>query len=262
MRLLLLVGALCSTGCDAIFGLEDPSLPRCVPKEGFDQATPRATRPDSVDISVFSLTADEVRGIYDINGINVEAQRNDEPVRIPLEPMYPMVSVGMDPLGEYVFFTASIEPMTIFQMRKDDDDKWVFDPKVPKGTFAGTPSDSKSGKPVRVVVRLFALKDVFQEYERQADGSWIPVNDPFELAAARGANLSPDGLVIVYDGFEDGPEERGVYVDDRDSFDETFGRGINIFAGTHQHPQLFDDCSVLYAIDESTGERALTKYVR
>lgn len=259
MRWLILVGAFAGAGCDVVFGLGDPSLPSCVPRAGFDGALPQAVRPDT-EIVTFSLTSDERFAVFDIGGLTMQATGDEPPRPISIDPAYTMVRMGLDPEGEYLLFTAAYEPFPVLSARPIGGDIWELGAKAPKGSIAGTPSDAKSGKPVRVVVRLEMVPNVFQEYERTADGDWVPVNDEFTLATIGGANLSPDGMVITYDGEEDGV--RGVYVTERASFDETFRRGTLIFAGVHEQPQLVGDCSVLYTIDDGTGERVLTKYVR
>jgi hypothetical protein len=262
MRWLLLVGALGLFGCDTVLGLDDPSLPRCLPKK-FTNARTQVLR---TEIEAFSFTKDRALGVASIRGINSEVTKDGDPMPLPLQPMYSMMSVAMEPNGDYILFTAGNEPPEILAARPMGD-SWVFDKNVPKGYIAGTPSDRMTGDPVRVIVRLFAVTETgmkdFAEYERTAEGTWIEVNERFTIRAAAGANLTPDGLAIVYDGYEDGDDKRGVYVRQRASLDESFGgdrASELIFDGTHTFPQLFGDCTSLYTVDDATGENALTWY--
>jgi hypothetical protein len=153
-------------------------------------------------------------------------------------------------------FTASIEPPTLLAASKVDG-KWKFDPRVPKGTFAGTPTNRLTGKPVRVMVRLLQLMELYQEYERDVDGNWFPVGDRFELKAFRGVNMTQDGLAIVFDGFHD--DVRGVYIAQRATIDDRFETPQLVLAGYHQHPQLFGSCDKLYTVDDGT---TLARYLR
>ncbi len=251
--LLLLVGGLC--GCDAVFGLDDNALPTCN-QGSFDTASPQLVR---AEVDAYSLSRDRTLGVFEIRGIANEVIGDREPTPLPLEPMYPMLSIALDPEHAYMLFTAAIEPATIFAARRTGENQWEFEPGVPPGEIAGIPTLALTGDPVRVVVRRAIVRDEFQEYERAGDGTWHAVGDVFHLAARAGANLSSDGLVLVYDGDEAGP---GVYVRLRGSRAEGFRDFTRILAGPHHSPQLSDDCRELLVLDDGDGAPALTRYRR
>lgn len=257
MRLLLLLGAL--SGCDAVFGLDDAELPKCVVDDGFARASKAALQ---TQIDAYSLSADREHGIASHRGITVATEGADAAIgaAIDLEPMYPMTAVAVEPNNDYFMFTASIEPPVILAVTKIDG-KLAFDKNVPKGTIAGTPTNRMSGKPVRVMVRLFQTQELFQEYERADDGSWSPVGARLELRAVAGANMTQDGLAIVFDGFHK-DDIRGVYIAQRGSMDDSFETPQLVLEGVHQQPQLFDTCNKLYAIDDGEEGPQLTRYIR
>ena len=254
MRWLLLLGAL--AGCDSVFGLDDTALPKCV-RRGFGEALPD---PLITNIDVFSFTGDRDRAIGSIGGYTIEAEGSDgkNPTPIDIKPMYSIVASAFEPNGDYFFQTAAIEPPQILAVTKKDDE-WIFDPHVPKGFIAGTPTNRmNNGKPVRVLVRLFPYDQQFQEYERDDTGQWFAVGDRFELKAFGGANMTQDGLAIVFDGFHK-DDKRGVYIAQRATLDDSFEEPQMVLEGVHVQPQLFDDCGKLYAIDEGS---TLVRYVR
>lgn len=256
MRSVLLLVALC--GCDAVFGLDDAALPECfVDADQFKGTTPQILR----EVEVFSFSAKRDRAIAAIGGITVETESDGaNPKPIDITPTYPMVAVAVEPNHDYFMFTASIEPPTLF-MAFQENGKWKFDPRVPKGTVAGTPSDTMSGKPVRVVVRLFQNQQLFQEYERDDDGNWVPFGGRFELDAYAGANMTQDGLSIVFDGFDE-DDMPGVYVAQRGAISNSFGEPNRVLEGVHQQPQLFGTCNTLYTVDEVEQARRLVRYTR
>jgi len=253
MRWLLLIGALC--GCDSVFGLDEPALPTCV-RTGFDQAP---ADPLQIDIDTFSFTGDRARGVASVLGIIVETRgsNGDDAQPIDIQPMYPMIATAFEPNGDFFFLTAAIEPATILAVTKEGD-AWKFAPHVPKGFMAGTPSNRMNGKPVRVLVKLSPNNLLFQEYERDATGQWITVGDRFELKSFSGANMTQDGLAIVFDGFHEN-DLRGVYIAQRGSIDDSFEEPQLVLEGLHHQPQLFDDCGKLYTLDDGT---TLTRYAR
>lgn len=257
MRLLLLLGAL--TGCDAVFGLDDAELPKCVVDDGFERASKSALQ---TQVDAFSLAADREHGIASHRGIIVATEGADAAIgeAIDLEPMYPMTAVAVEPNNDYFMFTAAFEPPEILAVTTVDG-KLVFDTHVPKGTIAGTPTNRMSGKPVRVMVRLFQMQELFQEYERADDGTWSPVGARLELRAVAGANMTQDGLAIVFDGFHK-DNTRGVYIAQRGSIDDSFETPQLVLEGVHAQPQLFDTCNKLYAIDEGEDGAQLTRYIR
>ena len=245
MRWLLLLGAL--GGCDAVFGLDDAALPKCVVGDGFESAS-ITTLQGQYD--VYSLDGAREHGVASVNGVTVEtvgaeAEIGDE---IDIQPMYAMLSVAVEPNNDYFFLTASIEPPRILAVTKDGD-AHKFDPRVPKGFIAGTPTNRMNGKPVRVIVRLYVFQEVFQEYERDLEGNWNPVGERFELKAIAGANMTQDGLAIVFDGYHR-DDMRGVYIAQRGSIDDAFETPQLVLAGTHVQPQLFGSCNTLYSLDE------------
>ena len=251
-RLLLLLGAL--SGCDAVFGLDDTGLPKCAVGGGFDDSRMDALR-NGVD--VFSFDKNRDHGILSIGGVTVEAFGDKgAPTELGVMPMYTMAAVALEPNGKYFFQAASIEPLTI-QRIEQKNGKWDFDPHVPKGVIAGTPSDSMADKPVRVVVRLFQNKQEFLEYELAADGNWMPMGQRFDLPSLGGANLTPDGLALVFDGIKD--DKRGVYVAQRSTLAEEFRTPVLVFSGAHQFPQLFDGCDTLYSVEEGGTLTRFTK---
>jgi hypothetical protein len=254
MRWLLLLGGLC--GCDAVFGLDDTALPKCTTKR-FDGEVPTVIRSEET-IDKFSFSRDREHAVLQINGIIAEATRDGEPKDLPLKPMYPSLSIALEPENKFMFFTPAIEPPVVLAANRTGDNEWKFEPKVPKGTFAGTPTTSKTGEPVRVVVRLFEIADDFQEYERDGDGNWNPIGERFHMNALVGANLSASGLVLVYDGTEG--DTRGVYVRVRGQRSDPFEAPNVILEGPHLQPQLSDDCSELFVIDDSNGASALVRY--
>jgi hypothetical protein len=249
--LLLLLGA---SGCDAVFGLDEPGLPRCAVGDGFDNA-----RVDDVRTEVDAFTFDKKRehSILSIRGLMVEADgEKGEPQELGLSPSYLMMSVAFEPNGAYVFVTPAVES-PVAQTIVKRDGKWQVDPHVPKGVYVGTPTDSMADQPVRAVARLFENVPEYLEYERAPDGSWSPVGAPFTLDATHVANLTPDGLALVYQGIE--KDEPGVYVAQRASLDESFREPIRVFAGVHRAPQLFDGCSVLMSIEPDGVMKKLTR---
>lgn len=249
--LLLLLGA---SGCDAVFGLDEPGLPRCAVGDGFDTARIDAVR---TEVDAFSFDKKRQHSVISIRGITVEADgEKGAPQELDLLPSYVMISFALEPNGTYFFVTPATEPLVVRAISKQDG-QWRFDPRVPKGAFVGTPTDSMSDQPVRAVARLFENTPEYLEYERDAGGNWIPVGTRFALNAIEAANLTPDGLALVYEGVEQ--EEHGVYVAQRASIDEGFREPIRVLAGVHRHPQLFDGCSVLLSVED--GE-VLTKLTR
>src|SRR5687767_14048804 len=152
----VLVTTLC--GCDAVFGLDDTSLPKCLPKQ-FDEAPATAI---IADVEAFSFTSNRQFGVVSTIGQPLETfmpQANEQDLTlVPLEPPYVMVSIAMEPNSKFLFFTAAIEPFQIFTARPTGDpapNNWALEKTAPKGYIAGTPTDERTGDPVRVVVRLF-----------------------------------------------------------------------------------------------------------
>ena len=205
---------------------------------------------------------DREHGIASHRGLSVETGGADAAIgaALDLEPMYPMMAVAVEPNNDYFMFTAPIEPPTLLAVTKVGG-KLVFDKNVPKGTIAGTPPNRMSAKPVRVMVRLFQTQTLFQEYERAGDGTWSPVGARLELGAVAGANMTQDGLAIVFDGFH-ADDIRGVYIAQRGSIDDNFETPQLVLEGVHRQPQLFDACNKLYAIDDGEQGPQLTRYIR
>jgi hypothetical protein len=235
-------------GCDSVFGLDDPTLPKCT-TVSFDTVTGSPVRPEPVEFFSVAVSGSRTLVVYTSDSQPFEQTDSATPVSFSFDPPYNMVSLALDPDEPAMFVTAAIEPEEIFSVRRGSVGMWMFEGTKPPGSIAGTPSSARLGAQ-HVVVRVSPHREEFQEYELDA-GRWQPVGDVFRLAAIGGANLTPSGLVVVYEGVEGG--ERGVYIAVRGSIDHVFEKPQRILAGEHRAPQLVADCSMLYAIDPATN---------
>ncbi|HEY5926720.1 MAG TPA: hypothetical protein VIV11_33770, partial [Kofleriaceae bacterium] len=160
------------------------------------------------------------------------------------------------PEGHAVFFTAPIEPPELVGALRGET-AWQLEATVPIGTYAGTPSADVFG-PRRVLVRMRPGDTSVQEYEDQ-NGRWVAIGEPLAVGDdpltpddVHAPNLTPNGLTMVYPGFDrDG--DPGIFAQSRASVDEPFGEPVVLRMGPLRRPQLCGQCQQLYAID-SLGE--------
>src|SRR6185503_16266524 len=157
---------------------------------------------------------------------------------------------ALAPEGNAVFFTAQIEPQTLKGAVRGGD-TWQLGAEVPRGTYAGTPSADVFG-PRRVLVRERVTSEDIQEFE-DVDGHWQPIGVALPLVGLGAPNLTPNGLTMVYVGFDDALEHV-VFARSRESVDAPFGEPVALRKGVMRAPQLCGKCKQLYVIDSGVGE--------
>jgi hypothetical protein len=155
-----------------------------------------------------------------------------------------------------VFYTIAVEPFELRAATREGARRYTKLSTLPKGTWAGTPSSRLYG-PQRMIVRLRDLRDEVQEYEER-EGAWVPVGDLHMLRGDQAANLSLDGLTMVYAGY--GPDGApGVFAAQRRDTSEWFREPhVQLLAGRHRGPQLSPACTTL----ETITDGQVTTYTR
>lgn len=254
MRWLALVLSVC-TGCDVVLGLDDHPAP--CSQASFAQAMPARV----MNAEQFSIAWDQSRAVVIVNGQAMElSPLTGTPTRIDLGPYTP-TSLGLSPEGDSLLFTADIEPPTLHAAVGGGTD-WRLDSNVPVGTYAGTPSADAFG-PRRVLVRIHRT-GMLQEYEDD-NGLWKPVGDPQPFDGQWSANLTPNGLTMVYTARQM-DSTLAVMMATRTSMSQAFGPASVILPGDHAQPQLLDQCKSLYVIDPGDpaveNEPELNRYDR
>jgi hypothetical protein len=194
----------------------------------------------------FSISWDLSRAVVTVAGVAKEVSPlSGTPTPIDIGPYTP-TSLGLSPEGDSLLFTANIEPYTLYAAVRGNPD-WRLDPNVPLGTYAGTPSADAFG-PRRVLVRM-RWAGPLQEYEDD-NGLWKPVGDGHDFDGLESANLTPNGLSMVYAAMQsDGTQ--AVMLATRKATSQWFGTPAVILTGEHSSPQLLDQCRSLYVIDPS-----------
>ena len=248
LAVLLLAVLLCG-GCDLVVGMSEDERP-CGTDTFHGQPTPL------VEATAFSIDWDQHDAVLVLdNGLASQySLATHEQTAIDLGG-YVGTALSLSPEGTGLFFTAMIEPPTLIAAALQKS-TWQTGQRVPRGTFAGTPSADVFG-PRRVIVRLRDAAPAVQEFEDQS-GIWVAVGDPHDLPGVAAPNLTPNGLTMVYAGGDSTP---GIYQATRASTSDWFGDPQLVLAGAHLAPQLLGRCSNLYVIDNSTT-RTLTRYDR
>lgn len=253
MRVFALLLGVC-TGCDVVWGLDESPAP-CA-QASFDNAKPVQLMP----AEDFSISWDLSRAVVLKAVVYEVSPLTGTPMPIDIGPYTP-TSLGLSPEGDSLLFTANIEPYTLYAAVRGNP-AWRLDPNVPLGTFAGTPSADAFG-PRRVLVRM---RDggPLQEYEDD-NGLWQPVGGGHDFDGLRSANLTPNGLSMVYTA----PQADGTFavmMATRTSTSQWFGTPSPILAGYYTSPQLLAQCRSLYVVgprDETTSaEPILERYDR
>jgi len=228
-------------GCDFVFGVN--GQPEPCELASFDAATATPI----VDADEFSVDWDQSFAVFFSDGFNWQVELPDgEPRKIDLG-IYNPTSFSLTPEGDALFFTAAIEPM-LLQGALRDGNTWTVGARVPRGTYAGTPSADVFG-PRRVLVKMLAFEETVQEYEDD-NGTWVPIGEPLNIASLAAPNLTPNGLTMVYAGFDD-EGHTGVLAQQRESVDEPFAPPKLMRMGDLRAPQLCGKCRQLYAIDNN-----------
>jgi hypothetical protein len=226
-------------GCDFVFGLSGQPAPCDL--ASFEDAA----RTDITQAEEFSVDWDQTFALFTESGLNWQIALPDgAPVMIDLG-LYMNSSLALAPEGNALFFTAQIEPQTLKGAVRGGD-TWQLGAEVPRGTFAGTPSADVFG-PRRVIVRERVASEDVQEFE-DVDGHWEPIGEPLPLLSVGAPNLTPNGLTMVYAGFDDALEPV-VFARSRDGVDEPFGEPFALRKGALRAPQLCGQCKQLYVID-------------
>jgi hypothetical protein len=247
MRWLALLLGVC--GCDVVFGLDED--PASCSQASFAQA--KTT--DIVAAEEVSVSWDMSRAVITSLGIPFEiALPGGQPVVMAIGPYVP-VSLGLSPEGDSLLFTGAQETPTLYAAVRASSGTWRIDPNVPTGTYAGTPSADAFG-PRRVLVRVHPIGPI-QEYEDD-NGLWKPVGDPHDLEGVFSANLTPNGLTMVYAGTQIDTTP-AVFAATRKTTAEWFGPPAVILPGAHTSPQLLDRCQRLYVIDSLDQENSVLR---
>lgn len=237
----IVVAALCG-GCDAVFSVGDTQACEVA---AFDHV--RSTALLAADD--FSIDWDEKYAVLDIGGLPYEYRFDGMPAPIDLGPTIPM-TLALAPEASGLMWTTGGDPQLLMAAGSHDGTTWTTGTRVPKGTFAGTPSADSFG--VRhLLVRLRYSEPAVQEYVDD-NGVWMPTGDPHDIAGDVAPNLTPNGLTVVWSDAD------GVHEATRDSIDTWFGKDTLVLAGAHTAPQLLGHCNTLYTIDDGM----LTRYRR
>lgn len=230
-------------GCDLAFGLDGEEEPCAL--GSFDGALPT----DIVEAEDFSIDWDETLAVYTKSGIAYErALPSATPAVIDLGP-YNMLGLSLTPEGNALFYTASIEPPVLRGALRAGDAQWQLDAGTPRGSYAGTPSADVFG-PRRVLVRMRMTGEEIVEYEDD-NGRWVPVGDPHPVVGTIAPNLTPNGLTMVYAGFDD-EQQPAIFAATRSSTAEWFGAPAIILRGMHRSPLLLGRCKRLYTIADGS----------
>ena len=239
-------------GCDLVFGVNGQPAP--CELGSFDEAA----RTEIVEADEFSVDWDQTFAVISQVGLSWEVSLSDR-IQKPIDlGVYMNLALALAPEGHAVFYTTSVEPPTLAGALRGDN-AWQLDARVPIGTYAGTPSADVFG-PRRVLVRMRPNDTDVQEYEDQ-DGRWVTVGAPFELASEFPPNLTPNGLTMVYAGFN-AAGEAGVFAHSRNSVDEPFGDAVVLSMQPLHRPQLCGQCQQLYVIDGSGEYNMLVRLDR
>jgi hypothetical protein len=237
----LLIAALCG-GCDAVFSVGDTHA--CL-VTSFDHAKPEAL----LTAEYFSINWDENYAVLVDGGLPYEYHFDGMPTPIDLGPTV-QEDLALSPEGDGLFWTTAGDPFLLVGAASHDGTTWTTGTRVPRGTFAGTPSADGFG--VRhVLVRLRYAQPAVQEYVDD-NGIWMPTGDPHDMPGDWGPNLTPNGLTVVWDDAD------GVHEATRTSIDSWFGQDTLVLAGAHRTPQLLGHCETLYTVDSGM----LTRYRR
>ena len=235
--------AVASGGCDVVFGVDSDRDPCDV--SSFATATPR----DIAPAASFSISWDRSLAVIQTDIQTVEMTLDDG-VQTPIDlGAYNMLGLAMAPEGTSMFFTEAVEPPALTGALRAGAGAWVTTTaRLPAGTYAGTPTADELG-PRRVLVQLRDSIDQIQEYEDDS-GFWMPHGEVHEVAGQFAPNLTPNGLSMVYTGFDPMTGELAIFIATRASIDEWFGDAVVILPGPHSSPQLLDTCKALYVVDD------------
>ena len=237
----ILIAALCG-GCDTVFSVGDTHA--CA-VASFDHAKPEGL----LAVDAFSVDWDESYAVVSLSGLPNQYRFDGMPAPIELGAGVP-VTFSLAPEGDGLFWTAGSEPRELMAAATHDGTTWTTGARVPKGTFAGTPSADGFG--VRhVLVRLRSDQPAVQEYIDD-NGVWMPTGEPHDMSGLYAPNLTPNGLTVVWSDTD------GVHEATRDSIDGWFGTDTLVLAGAHGTPQLLGHCDTLYTRDDGM----LTRYRR
>jgi len=245
----LLLAVLLCGGCDLVVGMSEDTHP-CGTDTFHGQPTPL------IEATAFSIDWDEHDALIGIDsGLTAEYSLVTHEQTVVDLGGYVGTALSLSPEGDGLFFTATVEP-PILMAAALQKSTWRTGQRVPRGTFAGTPSADVFG-PRRVIVRLRDAEPAVQEFEDQS-GIWVAIGDPHDVPGLAAPNLTPNGLTMVYAGGVDNP---GIFQASRTSTAEWFGDPQLVLAGDHLAPQLLGRCSNLYVIDNGSI-RTLTRYER
>jgi hypothetical protein len=228
-----------------VFGLtEDP--PPCQPASFEGKTATPITAAEQ-----FTVDWDQTFAVVSKDGAMFEVELpSGTPTPIDLG-VYVDFGLALAPEGSSLFYTAAIEPELLRGALRTGTATWTLDARVPRGTFAGTPSADSYG-PRHVLVRLRATDTDVTEYE-DVDGVWTPLG-VHPVAGIIAPNLTPNGLVMVYSGFDE-VGAPAIFVATRASRDEWFGEPSMLLPGPYIQPQLLGQCKQLYVTDGTTLQR-------
>jgi hypothetical protein len=239
-------------GCDLAFGVS--GKPEPCELAAFDHAA----RTEIVEADDFSVDWDQTIAVVTARGFAQQlALPAGEPQPIDLG-VYAIMSLGLTPEADALFYTAAIEPPVLKGALRNDT-LWRLDAEVPRGTYAGTPSADLFG-PRRVFVRMRANDPTVQEFIDD-NGRWVAAGEPLPAGGVDAPNLTPNGLTIVYSEL-DPSGESVVFAQSRASVDEPFGDKQQLFAGPIRRPQLCGQCKHLYAIVQTETASVLARFDR
>lgn len=242
-ELTVVVLALACGGCDLAFGLDEG--PEACELSSFESAA----SVDLINANDFSVDWDQRFAVVIRNGAAFELELpNGLPLPIDLLGLYVNDGMAMTPEGNAMLYTSLIEPPILNGALRASAGSWTAAPAVPRGTFAGTPSADVLG-PRRILVKMRQLDVTVQEYEDDS-GRWVTVGEPHDLVATLAPNLTPNGLTMVYSGFDEAgaPAVLGAT---RATTSEWFGPPTVLLAGDHHSAQLLGQCKQLYTIHYS-----------
>ena len=251
--LVLLLG-----GCDLAFGVDGDPGP-C------DLGTFNSARAnDLTPANAFSIDWDQTYAVVALdNGTSAELTLPAGELRMIDLGLYSGVTMSLDPEGNALLFTASIEPLTLEGALRQGPGAWKLGARAPRATFVGTPSADVFG-PRRMLARMHATDDTVQELEDQ-NGTWVAIGDAHPLVSTYPPNLTPNGLTAVFarSTVTDTSTTSEIYGMTRPTTDAWFGEPVKILAnGLDDKPQLLGNCSRLYTVHAGGNDAQLRRYDR
>jgi hypothetical protein len=235
----ILALALCG-GCDTVFSVGDPQKCEIA---SFDHVKSQTL----VAAQDFSVDWDEKYAVLGGTDGTYEYHFNGAPTKIDLGPTI-QTALALAPEADGVMWTSGGDPELLMAAGSHDGTTWTTGARVPRGTFAGTPSADSFGTR-HVLVRLYDGQPSVQEYVDDS-GVWHTAGDPHDVPGDLAPNLTPNGLTMVWSDAD------GVHEATRDRVDAWFGKDALVLAGAHRAPQLLGHCDSLYTVDNGM----LTRY--